>query len=123
MAARFIRISVIYFAVGVLLGMYMSMAHNYDLTGVHVHVNLLGWSSMALAGIIYHLYPAASNSSLATYHFWGMNIGLPIMMIGLALLILTKSATFTVFVSIGAIITVLSVLVFFFNVLGNVKSA
>lgn len=121
MAARFIQISVVYFAIGVLLGMYMSMAHNYALTGVHVHVNLLGWASMALAGIIYHLYPTAVENKLAKFHFWAVNIGLPIMMIGLALLILTGSTAFATAVSIGASITVLSVLVFVYNVLKNVK--
>lgn len=123
MAARFIQISTVYFAIGVLLGMYMSMAHNYVLTGVHVHINLLGWASMALAGIIYHLYPAAVNNKLAKFHFWGTNIGLPIMMLGLAALLLTGSGAFTPAISIGATIVVLSVLVFVYNVLKNVKSA
>lgn len=65
MGVRLIQISVVYFAIGVTLGMYMSMAHDYALTGVHVHINLLGWASLALAGIIYHLFPGTTKNVYA----------------------------------------------------------
>lgn len=50
MGARLIKISSVYFVIGVLLGMYMSMTENPMLSPVHAHVNLLGWASLALAG-------------------------------------------------------------------------
>ena len=55
MGIKFIKVSVVYFTIGVLLGMYMSMEHDYVLKGVHVHISLLGWASLALAGIIYYI--------------------------------------------------------------------
>ena len=107
MAIRFIQVSVVYFAIGVLLGMYMSMEHDYALTGVHVHINLLGWASFALAGIIYHLFPKAGNHILAKVHFWGSNIGLPLMMGGVTNLLLTESEQSAIFISIGATLVVI----------------
>jgi len=121
-AIRFIQVSVVYFALGVLLGMYMSMEHDYALTGVHVHINLLGWASFALAGIIYHLFPKAGNHILAKVHFWGSNIGLPLMMGGVTNLLLTESEQSAIFISIGATLVVISVILFTINVLKNVRA-
>ena len=122
MGIRFIQVSVVYFAIGVLLGMYMSMEHDYALIGVHVHINLLGWASFALAGIIYHLFPKAGNHILAKVHFWGSNIGLPLMMGGLTNLLLTESEQSAIFISIGATLVVISVILFTINVLKNVRA-
>ncbi|MFJ8064489.1 cytochrome-c oxidase [Psychrobacillus sp. NPDC096426] len=88
MAIRFIKISVVYFVIGVPLGLYMSMAHDYALKGVHVHVNLIEWTSFALAGFVYRLFPSTSRNMYARLHFWIANIGLPLMMIALTVLIL-----------------------------------
>jgi hypothetical protein len=43
MGIKLIKMSVIYFAIGVLLGYYMSISHSHDLAPVHAHINLLGW--------------------------------------------------------------------------------
>jgi cbb3-type cytochrome oxidase subunit 1 len=122
MGIRFIQVSVVYFTIGVLLGMYMSMGHDYALKGVHVHINLLGWASFALSGIVYYLFPKAGSHLLAKLHFWGINIGLPLMMGGLATLLLSGEEGALVFVSIGATLVVISVILFAINVLMNVRS-
>lgn len=122
MGVRLIQISVVYFAIGVTLGMYMSMAHDYALTGVHVHINLLGWASFALAGIVYHLFPTISKNIFAKLHFWSANIGIPLMMIGLTVLILAAADQATIFVAIGGVLVVFSVIMFAINVLKNVKA-
>ncbi|KMY55581.1 cytochrome c oxidase [Bacillus sp. FJAT-27231] len=123
MAIRLIKISVVYFAIGVLLGYYMSIVHSYELTGVHVHVNLLGWTALMLAGILYHIFPALAYNGIAKAHFWLHNLGLPIMMISLFLLLSTKSSSYTAGVAIGATLTVLGILLFVINVLKNLKSS
>ncbi|MEF2966769.1 cytochrome-c oxidase [Paenibacillus sp. M1] len=116
----YIKVSVVYFVIGVLLGMYMSMAHDYTLASVHVHVNLLGWASFALAGIIYWLFPKAGASLLGKIQFWTYTIGLPIMMIGLAF-VLEGKASFEAIIPIGATLVVVSVILFAINVLINVR--
>ncbi|CAM4123383.1 hypothetical protein Gste01_02546 [Geobacillus stearothermophilus ATCC 7953] len=55
MGVKLIKISVVYFVIGVCIGLGMSMTHSFALTPVHVHINLLGWTALTLAGIIYHL--------------------------------------------------------------------
>lgn len=66
---RLIKISALYFLIGVGIGYYMSTAHAYNLTSVHVHNNLLGWTALTLAGIIYILFPEAGRTKLAKWHF------------------------------------------------------
>lgn len=122
MGIKFIKISVVYFAIGVILGLYMSMVHDYALKGVHVHINLIGWASFALAGFVYHLFPSTSNNLYAKLHFWSSNIGLPMMMIALAVLILNGAQIATVFTAIGGVLVVFSVIMFAINVFLNLKA-
>lgn len=120
MANRLIQISVIYFVIGVGLGLYMSIAHTYDLTPVHVHVNLLGWMSLALAGVIYSLYPQLASTKLAKTHFWLHNISLPVMMIGLAFVIEEVSGAVP-FVSVSSIVLVIAIILYAINILMNLN--
>lgn len=99
----------------------MSMEHAFELMPVHAHLNLLGWTALTLAGIIYHLFPKAAETTLAKIHFWGHNIGLPIMMLGLVLFVYGHDQ-FEPAIGVGATITVISVLLFVINVLKNVKA-
>lgn len=123
MGIKFIKISVCYFVVGVCLGMFMSMTGNFNYTPVHVHINLLGWTAMTLAGLIYVVFPTVAETTLAKVHFWLHNIALPIMMIGLAFLVSdvgTKAAGPAV--AVGGTLMVLGIILFAINILKNVKS-
>jgi cbb3-type cytochrome oxidase subunit 1 len=90
MGIKLIKMSVIYFAIGVLLGYYMSISHSHDLAPVHAHINLLGWTALTLAGIIYHIFPDLSRNKLGIGHFWLHSFGLPVMMGSLFALITTN---------------------------------
>lgn len=122
MGIKYIKVSVVYFVIGVLLGMYMSMQHDYTLSGVHAHVNLLGWASFALAGVIYVLFPGAGESLLSKIQFWTYSIGLPVMMISLSL-VLNGSEQLEPLVAIGGTLVVISVIIFAVNVLTNVRTS
>lgn len=123
MGVKFLKAAVIYFLIGVAFGLYMEMADQQQYTGVHAHVNLLGWVSMGIAGLIYVLFPKAGESALAKAHFWLHNIGTPIMMIALFLLLyLEKDMPYGPIIGVGAILIILGVLLFAINVLKNVKA-
>ncbi|MEH7234671.1 cytochrome-c oxidase [Bacillus sp. JJ1562] len=117
---RFLKMAALYFVIGVLIGMGMSMSHTYTLTGVHVHINLLGWASMGLAGIVYYLFPRAGESMLGKIHFWLHNIGLPVMMIGLTMLLFGNTAVEPA-IAVGGTVTTLGIILFAINVFLNVK--
>ena len=92
MGNRFLRLAVLYVVLGVALGIVMAGSHDFTLKPVHVHINLLGWVSMALFGLWYRSAPASAETRLAKAHFWIYNVALPIQMITLAMFYLGKTA-------------------------------
>ena len=48
----------------------MGVNEDLQLVAVHTHINLVGWASLALFGVIYRLYPELAASRLALVHFW-----------------------------------------------------
>jgi len=122
MGLRFLKIAVLYLVLGAILGLAMGIKQNFVLTPVHAHVLLLGWASLALAGIVYHLYPSASETRLDRLHFWLHNLGLPVFMIGLGFLV-TGTEGIVPVVSVGALAVLVGLILFAANVLLNTKSA
>jgi cbb3-type cytochrome oxidase subunit 1 len=115
-----IRISVIYLFIGTALGMYMSITEYFELSSVHTHISLLGWTTMTLAGVIYYIFPKVAQSVLCKIQCILFNIGLPIMLIGLALYL--SGFGFIAVVSVGATLTSIAVLIFTINILTGLKN-
>ena len=86
-ARRWILVAVVYFCVAVSLGCYMGATMQFTFAPVHAHLNLLGWVTMTLTGLIYHHFPAAGSNRLAQVHFLGYNLVLPVQMASLAILL------------------------------------
>jgi cbb3-type cytochrome oxidase subunit 1 len=122
MGIRLLKIAVIYMQIGVAAGLVMGVLHQFQYSPVHAHIGLLGWASLALAGLIYHFYPEAAQTRLAKVHFWLHNLGLPVFMLGLFLLI-SGSALAEPFVRVGAVTTFAGLLMFTINVLRTVRLA
>ena len=120
MGARFLKIAVCYLVLGVSLGLVMGLRHEFTLAPVHAHINLLGWASLAIVGLIYHVYPGAGTTRLARAHFWLHNVALPVLMIGLGATLLGH-AEFGAAVGIGSIALVAALVIFALNVLTSVR--
>ena len=120
MAIRMIKQAAFYFVVGVLMGMYMSMGSDHSISSAHAHLNLLGWVSLALCGIIYYLFPQAAESRLGRIHYWLHITGVPLMIIGLVGAIKGVMA-FYALVPVGATALTAGVILFFVNVLRQIQ--
>ncbi|MFE5322085.1 cytochrome-c oxidase [Paenibacillus sp. NPDC056579] len=120
MGVRMLQIASFYFLIGVVMGMGMSMTESYGLSPVHVHLNLIGWVSMAIGGLVYDRFPSAART-LGKVHFWMHNVGVPLMMGGLAAYILGFAALAPL-IPVGGILIVLGTLVFFINMVKNVHT-
>lgn len=83
LALRWAKSAVVYFVIGVGIGLYMSLAQLHVFGGLHAHVNLLGWVSMALIAGYCRAFPAMEQQKLATVQFWLYQLALPLMMLGL----------------------------------------
>jgi hypothetical protein len=112
----------LYFLIGVGMGLTMEIIGDHRLSGAHAHINLVGWASMGLFGIIYVLFPKAGESVLAKLHFWLYNISLPLFMLGLCFVLLGNTSLMFLLMIFPNVL-VLSVLLFVINVFTNVKAA
>ena len=55
--------------IGVCLGIYVGVNEDLQLVAVHTHINLVGWASLALFGVIYRLYLELAASRLCASSF------------------------------------------------------
>ena len=122
MALVWLKLAVAYLSIGVIFGLAMGITHRFEYAPVHTHLNLLGWATLGLAGVIYHLFPRAGGHWLGLVHFWLHNIGLPVFVVGLFFLQGGNAAAEPV-VAIGATITVVGILFFAANLFRNLRLA
>jgi hypothetical protein len=115
-----LKLAVLYLILGISLGIAMGASQNFTLRPVHAHINLLGWTTMALAGLIYSVFPKAGESRLARLHFWLLNLALPVMMGALTMLLLGHMSIAPV-LAIGEIVAALAILAFAANLFLNLK--
>lgn len=87
MSNSFLRLGVLFALIGVSLGYWMGITHQFLLSPVHAHLNLLGWVSMFLYGLFYRVLPDAAHGWLPKVHFGLAVIGLTVMMIGLTFML------------------------------------
>jgi hypothetical protein len=87
MSRRLLQIAVVYWVLGVSWGIYMGATQTFTDIPVHAHLNLLGWVSLGLCGLIYANAPHLERSFLAKAHFWLHNLGLPPLMIAVWLIV------------------------------------
>lgn len=119
--STWIRLAAIYLLVSVFLGIAMGASGNFGLRSVHSHIGLLGWTTLAFAGLIYRAFPEAGASRLARAHFWLYNLALPLMMGSLAAMLLGYAAA-TPLLAGSQIVLAAGLLAFIANVLLNLRS-
>jgi hypothetical protein len=116
-----IRIAVVYLLLGVAMGIYMGASQNFAMRPVHAHVNLLGWATLALAGLIYTVFPEAGASKLAKTHFWLLNLALPVMMGALAM-VLSGKVDFVPVLAASEIAAAAAIVAFAANLFLNLRA-
>jgi len=99
----------------------MGLSRNHALGTVHSHIILLGWATMAITGLVYIARPSCEETKLTILYFWPHNIGLPIMVFGLALYYGYGNEPAEKAVGIGSIIVILALLVFAIGIFKNLK--
>ncbi len=117
-SATLFRLAVVYFVVAVALGIMIGASGDHGLMPVHAHLNLLGWVSMTLFGVIGRFYPVTTRSRIATLQFWLYNLGVPVLLLTLAALLRGHAALDPV---VGAVVGI-SVLLFAYGVFTGVKA-
>lgn len=85
---NFIRSSLLWLGGGVVLGVWMALEPQAIVyRPAHVHANLLGFVSMMIFGVAYHVIPRFTGNPLASrrlafVHLWLANVGLALLVSG-----------------------------------------
>jgi hypothetical protein len=116
-----LKFAIVYLLLGVAMGIGMGASENFTLRPVHAHVNLLGWTTMALAGLVYTVFPKAAASKLAKVHFWMMNLALPVMMGSLSFYLLTGDKSVVPALALSEFVAAGGIICFAINIFTNLK--
>ncbi|WP_375687568.1 hypothetical protein [Pseudooceanicola sp. LIPI14-2-Ac024] len=106
--------------IGMAWGIQMSATGDHTLAPAHAHLNLLGWVSLAIFGVYYHLVPGAANTMLAKAHLAVALAGVVVIVPGIVSAIHQTGETLA---KIGSVLSILSMLLFLVVVLTNRRRA
>ena len=85
----------------------------------HAHLNLLGWVSLSIFGVAYHIVPAAGESILAKIHAGLSIIGVIVIVPGIVMAI---RETGEALAKLGSVLCVAGMLVFLFVLLTKMRA-
>ncbi len=118
---NFLRSSLIWLAVAAALGVSMALwpADHLAYRPAHAHAALLGFVSMFIFGVAYHVIPRFTgrpleSRSLARIHLWLANVGLALM-VGGWLMRPTWYRTGDVALKVGAVVSAVALGCFIYN--------
>lgn len=130
----FLRISLIWFGLSLLVGLVLAANAVWDLppivgvlNPVFFHLFLVGWVTQLIFGVAYWMFPKFTvekprgHEDLAWATFWLLNIGLSLRAIGEPMQALQPSALWGWALATAALLQWAAGLLFVFNTWGRVK--
>jgi hypothetical protein len=122
---NFIVASIVYLGVSSALGVCMLWNPSLiSLKFVHSHLNLLGWVSMMIYGVGYHVLPRFSGRPLkypkmGEVQFWTANAGLLGMLFFYTVGTYSPAPTYALLTVLFGAVELLSIVLFFYNMLAT----
>lgn len=115
----FFMTAVIYVTLGMTWGIVMAVTGDHGLAAAHAHLNLVGWVTLALFGVYYHLVPKAGEHLVAKVHFAVATAGVVLIVPGIAMAL---TGAGELLAKIGSVLTLASMLLFAVVVLRSRKT-
>jgi hypothetical protein len=103
--------AVLFVLAGMGWGIQMGITQDHSAYPAHAHLNLLGWVSLFLFGVYYHLNPSLDKAGAARIQVWIWIVGTVIETIGIYLVI-TGGAAAEPTVAVGSFIAFAAMLIF-----------
>lgn len=107
----FLLLATILLICGAALGMVMGARQDFQLVPVHAHLNLAGWASLALFGLVYRAYPQLASTKIAGLHFIISATASVLLPIGIGFAVLRNSQGLVILASTLWLVGVLLFLV------------
>lgn len=80
----YILVGFIWILVGMVFGIWMGITNHLNFANSHAHLNLVGFATSVLFGLIYRAYPALERSRMAWAQFALFEVGAILLVIGKA---------------------------------------
>jgi hypothetical protein len=96
---------------GMVWGIIMGITEDHSAMTAHAHLNLLGWVSLFLISIFYHLHPAIDRSRIALFQVGVWVFGTVVMIVGVGLKHTGHSGG-EPFAAVGSLIVLAAMLLF-----------
>jgi hypothetical protein len=116
----FILIGLLYGTFGFAFGIWVGINERFDQAHLHAHINLVGFASMVLFGLLYRAFPALAESKLAGIHFVLFNLGAIVFLAGIPL---AQAHQTVALAAGGSLLVLVAILTFLANYFLNVFSA
>jgi cbb3-type cytochrome oxidase subunit 1 len=119
----FIVMSVIYLGLAAVLGIVMLGTQNVmALKFVHSHLNMLGWVSMMIYGVGYHILPRFMgrplySNRIGEVHFYLANISLVAMLLFYTLNVYSPGGMYRTLTMLFGAVQAVAIFLFFYNML------
>lgn len=115
----FLKAALVYLGLGIIMGVWLGFVPDAIIyRPAHVHLNLLGFTSMVIFGVAYHVIPRFTghplhSHRLAAVHWWASNVGLVLLTLGFIFLPWQPMAR--PLVEAGAVAAALGAFLFIYN--------
>jgi len=113
----FLLLATLLLLAGAALGISMGASEDFQLTPVHAHLNLVGWASLAVFGLVYRAYPMLAERRLALFHFIFSATSAVLLPIGIGLAVLRSQSGLAIAASLLWVVGVLFFLLQLFTLL------
>jgi cbb3-type cytochrome oxidase subunit 1 len=119
----FIVMSVVYLGVAAVMGIFMLADQSVmALKFVHSHLNMLGWVSMMIYGVGYHILPrfmgrALYSNKIGEVQFYLSNISLMVMLVFYALNVYSPGDLYRTITVVSGAIQAFTIFLFLYNML------
>jgi cbb3-type cytochrome oxidase subunit 1 len=119
----FIVMSIVYLGLAAVLGVLMLGNPNIiALKFVHSHLNMLGWVSMMIFGVGYHILPRfmgrpVYSNKVAEVQFYLANLSLISMLVFYTLNVYNPNDTFRIITVVSGAVQAVTIFLFFYNML------
>ncbi len=121
----FIVTALLCLLVGEVLGIHMGISQDFTLVPAHVHLNLLGWVTLAAFGLMHRAYPALATSRMAAAQCVLAVIANIAMPAGLAVMLTSAdhNAELVKYASLAVILATLMFIIMFVRKVALAKAA
>lgn len=126
----FLKAGLAWLVLGVTLGVAMAVEPTWAVyRTAHMHMNFLGFVTMTIYGVAYHVIPRFSGSplkyrQLAGWHWWISNTGLALMVAGFVLRVSASTVSVgRISLAIGGTLAAFGAYAFAFNIWRTIDGA